>query len=567
MIALFTALPLLLQEPFTETRLSIPKEGAGLLLRDLTGDGALDLVRADAQGLALLPLGPDRRYPAGPSARLAWPAGRVGWELADLDGDGTTEVLFLTEDRGVLVHRFEAGTGFDEGQTILEQTALLPTGVSRVHFVRDVDGDGLQDLVLPGSGSHRVFRARGTDWAPPIEVAFELRSSLQAGDPERLDSSFGQQVRVPWFRIEDVDGDGSEDLVSETSERIAFHLAAPELSSEPTWTLDLEALRAELPQRTEIDFDNLLSMLDQRVTWQVSDIDGEAPDDLVVQLGSKLRIYLGGARTGPQGTPDQVLKASGNVLLTFLRPTRDDALPDLQILRAERIPVSRVIRSLLFASDLDFDIFTYGNEAGTFSRKPTRRNRITLKIPRLVDFMDESDDGFAAELEDQFDLPTLRFPRVPGSPAAGDDVLDLLDGELVVFEACAPEPSFLESLEDAEEFEPGRFVEGVFLREFDTQADGASRTLDFGDLETFDFAPSAVLRQSTQGQEPARRHPLAVEPDDVHDLLVRDLDGDGTSDAIVVGETDDTWVLQFLVSNATEEPAPASGSPQTPQGG
>ena len=35
------------------------------------------------------------------------------------------------------------------------------------------------------------------------------------------------------------------------------------------------------------------------------------------KLGSKLRVYSGGSRTGPAGVPDQVLKSSGNVLLTL----------------------------------------------------------------------------------------------------------------------------------------------------------------------------------------------------------------------------------------------------------
>lgn len=545
MIALFLALPLALQEPFVETRLLV-EEGRGLLLRDLTGDGALDLLRADADGLALFPLGADRRYPEEPAALLAWPEGRAGWEVADVDGDSVHEVL-LVDERGVVVHRVLPEGAFDEGHTTLAETAHLPAGAHRVHFVRDVDGDGRADLVLPGAGKHRIFLAREEGWAKPIEVAFELRSRLQMGDPRQVGGSFGQQVRVPWFRIEDVDGDGRPDLVSETRARIAFHLADPELSSEPTWVLDLDALRKELPKRKGIDFDNLLSLLDQRVTWQVADLDGEAPDDLVVLLGSKLRVYLGGSRTGPVGTPDQVLKSSGNVLLTFLRETGDGGLPDLQILRVERISVSRVIRSLILASDLDFDVFTYRNEGGSFSRRPTRRNRVTLEIPRLVDFMEE-EGGLVEELEEQFDLPTRRLPRDPTALAAGDDVVDLVGSEVVVFEACAPAAPFLEILEGSEEFEPGRFVEGFFLEDFDRREDGATRTLDVGDVESLDFAPAAVLRRATQGKQPTQRHDLAVELSDVQDVLVRDLDGDGTSDVIVVGEVEGGgWVVQFLV--------------------
>ncbi|MHC4377859.1 MAG: FG-GAP repeat domain-containing protein, partial [Planctomycetota bacterium] len=411
-------------EPFIESLVEVAGEGAGLLLRDLTGDGALDLLRADGEGLSLTPLAGDARFGAGPAAEFAWPTGPLGWEVADLDGDGVHELLTL-EPRGVVVRSLDDAGAFAEGRVVLPERAVLPAGVQRVHFVRDVDRDGRADVVLPAAGLHRIFLAREDGWAAPIEVAYELSSEVQAGDRDQLGGTFGQRVRVPWFRIEDVDGDGLPDLVSETEGRIAFHLAQPELSSEPTWILDLAALKEELPQRGSIDFDNLFSFLDERVTWQVADVDGQAPNDLLVVLGSKLRVYLGGSRKGPQGAPDQVLKSSGNVLLTFLRDTGRGALPDLQILRAERISIARVIRSLILPGKLDFDVYTYHNEDGTFGKRPARRNRVTIELPRLIEFMEE-EGGIADELEAQFDLPTRRLPRALSEPAAGDDVVDVL---------------------------------------------------------------------------------------------------------------------------------------------
>ena len=547
MISLLLAMPLFVQEPFVETRVELPSEGAGLLLRDLTGDGALELLRADETGLALFSLGADRRYAAEPQAFLPWPEGRLGWELADLDGDGVHELLTL-EPRGVVVRGLTGAGGFDEGRVVLPEQAVLPAGVQRVHFVRDVDVDGRPDIVLPDAGRHRIFLAGDDGWDASIEIAFDLRSRVQTGDREQPGARFGQQVRVPWFRIEDVDGDGRPDLVSETDGRVAFHLAQPELSAKPTWVLDLEALRAELPERGGIDLDNLFAFLDQRVTWQVADLDGEGAHDLLVVLGSKLRVYRGGSRTGPTGTPDQVLKSSGNVLLTFLRDTGRGGLPDLQILRAERVSIARVIRSLILPSKLDFDVFTYLNEDGTFGRRPARRNRVTIELPRILEFMKE-EGGLGEELELQLELPTRRLPRNLALPALGDDVVDVVGEEVVVYAGCAPEPDFLESLDDSEEFEPGRFIEGFFLRDFDARGDGANRTLDFGDVKSLDFAPSALLRRSAAEHEPASRFPLAFEADDDDGILVRDLDGDGQADVIVVGKVDETWVVQFLVRN------------------
>jgi hypothetical protein len=56
-----------------------------LALRDLTGDGRLDLLILDPRGLALRPLDADGRYDEHDERRIDWPSHTVGWNLADLD--------------------------------------------------------------------------------------------------------------------------------------------------------------------------------------------------------------------------------------------------------------------------------------------------------------------------------------------------------------------------------------------------------------------------------------------------------------------------------------------------
>lgn len=535
-------------ETAVETILRFPDDGSRLALRELDGDGVKDLALAGPDGIVVLRLQDDGRFDVAATEReqamLAWPAGRVGWDFADLDADGTTEVLLLLGDGTVRAHRFLEGR-FDEGEVLLKDRVFLPRGISRVRFVRDVDGDGAQDLILPGSGVHRIFFARDGGWSEPIEVSFDLEASLLMGNPSSLSSRMGQDVRVPWFRIEDVDGDGRDDLVAETADRIAFHLARPELASEPTWVLSLEDLRAELPERGDVDFDNLFSALDQRVSWRIADLDGEAANDLIVLLGAKFRIYLDGARSGPDGTPDQVLKSSGNVLWSFVRQVEGDPLLDLQLVRGERISVGRVLRSLILPSSLDFDFYTYRNEGGAFSRKPTRRNRVTLEIPRLLSFMEDA-EGFAEMFEEQLQVPAVRVPRQPGAAAEGDGVVDVEGGDLVLFLDCAPAPLLAESVVSGG-FDPEGLVETYFLNDFDERGDGAERTVDLGDLLTLDFATGAMLRLRRTGRTPVLTQPLAFEPAAIEELRATDLDGDGTSDLIAVGESEGGWVVQLLV--------------------
>lgn len=528
---------------FIETELRVPRAGVVLALRDMNGDGRVDLLWLDNQGVTVRLMGADGRYAEVSEGGLAWPAGRVAWDIMDLDGDGRSELGLLVGGKLVRVYTVNAEGRFDEGLDVLEAVSYLPAGITRMHFARDVDGDGRSDLVLPGIGKHQIFLRRGDGWADPIQVAYEADVHYRVGDPQRLDSEFGQEVHVPSFRLEDVDGDGVRDLVSETSDRVAFHLAHPELSSSPTWVLDLEQLRGELPQKGGIDLENLWSMMDQEVRWFLADLDGKEPRDLIVSLGPKLRIYLGGAATGPSGTPDQVLKSSGNVLWTFVRQVEGDPLPELQLVRAERIGIGRVLRYLILPGALHFDLFTYRNQGGTFSRRPTRRNRVTFEIPRILSFIDEK-DGLEAKIEDQFHILARRLAIDASAPAAGDDVIDLLNGALVLYEGCAPAPSFEEDLLDGD-FDLGKFMDGFLLDDLDARGDGAQRTIDLGDLETYDFAPGAVMRRAYGERKPIDRHPLPEGHD--HKLSTRDLNGDGRSDVIVVAEDDGQWIVHFLV--------------------
>ncbi|MFT5290951.1 MAG: hypothetical protein ACI8QS_003493 [Planctomycetota bacterium] len=541
---------------FVESLQRIPKEGASLALRDFSGNGVRELARIGPAGIDLFRLGTDGLFNvdngALPSTHLNWPAGRVGWDLVDLGADGSVDVLLLLESGEVRVHRLVNAdpegidaVEFDEGEKLLQDRVFLPHGVNRVRFVRDVDGDGRQDLVLPGPGSHRIFLARDGGWSTPIEVAYDLRTSLLVGEAPSLHASFGQDVRVPWFHLEDVDGDGHADLVAETDDRIAFHLDLNSLSSEPTWVLSLEDLRAELPTKDGFDFDNLFSILDDRVTWEIADLDGEAPLDLLVMLGPKLRVYLGGSRTGPLGTPDQVLKSSGNVLWSFLRQVEGDESLDLQIARSKNISVGRVLRSLILPSSLSFDLYTYRNEGGSFSRKPTRRNSLIVEVPRLLTLINDSDSIDDAVAE-QMDIQAVRLPRRAGSTGKSDGVVDIQGEEMVITLDCAPDSIPLEDLL-AEGFDPEAWAESFFLEDFDRRGDGAERVIDIGDLLDEDFSPSAILRAACEGHDPSLRIPLAFRGEQFDAFLTTDIDGDGQIDVVVVGESDDEWIVQYLL--------------------
>ncbi|QDV08305.1 hypothetical protein Poly30_38420 [Planctomycetes bacterium Poly30] len=541
---------------FTETRVSVSRRGVTLALRDLTGDGALELIRIDGSGVLVRQLRPSGVY-AETGTLFPWVDANVGWDLADLDGDGRTEMLLVTDGRSITSMTFDEAAGWSERAKLFETATYLPAGVARVPFARDIDGDDRLDLVLPGPGRFHLRMNRGLPagsgetasgastpgtlaWSPPIEVAYEPEIDYDLGDPNRLSSTFGQNIRVPWFSMSDVDGDGTQDLVSETEERVAFHLARPEIEAVPTWELDLSELKNGASV-SDVDLDDLLSVVSGFAQWRVEDLDGEFPKDLVIGSEGTFKIYLGGAATGIVKKPDQVLKASGNVLYFFVRNVTGDARPDLQVVRGERVSLARLLKYLVVPGQLDFDVFTYGNEDGLFARKPTKRTTLGLRVPRLFKLFDEFDE-IAKELEAQWDIPARRIDW--DGDGQEDDVVDEVDGQLVVYRNCAPGEQKFENLTLKSGIDG--LIERVIIQDLDRLDDGGESVIDLGELDAFAVAPGKALRDATSGAAVAARAPLWAGKDD-RQFRATDLDGDGRVDFVTVIDGEKSLQVQFLV--------------------
>ncbi len=525
------------------TLLHRPDDGGVLALREMDGDGRLDLVFLQPSGFGVRYQREDGRYPAENDTELCWPGPHLAWDLVDLDLDGRFEIVTLSGEGEVHAWRPGADRAFGEGSLLLESRSYLPHGISQMRFVRDIDGNGLADFVLPAAGVFRIHLQEpvGT-WSGGIEIEYEAEVEYQVGDPEDLDGRFGQLLRIPWFKLEDVDGDGLQDLVSRTEERVDFHLARPELSATPSWTLDLVALQGDRGKSDEIDLDDLFANIDMGVKWSLVELDGKAPRDLLIQLGGTIKTYLGGSVTGTTERPDQVLKLSGNLLHFFARDVQGDELPDLQLVRGEQISLGRVLRWLILPGSLDFELFTYQNDDGAFRRKYTRRNTVSLKIPRLLSLIEDVEE-ISDEVECQRKIPARRAD-LDGDGVA-DDVVDVQGGEVLFFSGCAPAED--ERLRSLQEGDIEVMLEKFVLDDVDAMEDGGTKTIDLGEVREWNFSPGATLRRAHEGLEPRLRTPAPADEGDFQ-LRPRDLNGDGRDDVVLwVQLPDESYLVQFLV--------------------
>jgi len=328
--------------------------------------------------------------------------------------------------------------------------------------------------------------------------------------------------------------------VAESDDAVQFYLAQPEFQSEPTWRLGLEMEgAASATDAFGIDFENLLGTLDDGLTWRVQDLDGVAPNDLVLHADGVFRVFLDGSEGNIERTPDQLLKVSGNVMHYLLRDVTGDGSPELQVIRGPKITLGQVLRRLVIPGALDFDIYSYRNTEGTFSKAPSRRSRLRLEIPGLLSLADDEE----GESESSTTAPAKRLHMTTTGEASG--IVDVVDGELRIFTDAVPD-GLPPSIEDrVVSTRPDDLLETFLLRDMDSMEDGSTRTISLEELMKIDFSSGNALRAATIGKEPVFRANLdCSEPTS---LRILDLDGDGLSDITLSGSTSHGHRMAWLV--------------------
>ncbi|MCB9746279.1 MAG: VCBS repeat-containing protein [Alphaproteobacteria bacterium] len=153
-------------------------------LRDLDGDGALDLIEASPHGV-LVSLGGAEGFSAARPIVSDMPVSLL--ELADLEGDGDLDLVFAGAE-GAMVAL--------QGEPLLFESALLDLPGGLVDLaVYDADGDGNKEILGLSAGGLTLLRGNpGPRWR---EDAGGLPSELSGASA---------------LALGDVDGDGHRDV-------------------------------------------------------------------------------------------------------------------------------------------------------------------------------------------------------------------------------------------------------------------------------------------------------------------------------------------------------------------
>lgn len=380
---------------------------------DVDGDDVADLVVATTDGkrrrLSIhARRASDAAFVPEAIAALELTPDVVAFAFADVDGDLARECV-LFNAAGAVVWRWREKDEAKRFARLFACELLWQQSTPRDLFhgqgwVRDLDGDGLEDFVVPGPSTHRVARqTRASDGTRSFAITAEIvvpeeRASGRArfSDPSRkreLSISVGDEgvsfdarrsAPTTWLALSqsvpaavaiDWDGDRDLDLVALGPQSLfAF-------AQGPAGTFPREPSSVKNP----VPVDRARS-LDVSYAARLRDLDGDQRADLVVFAGdqradaprTQVLVYRRGedGALGKNGAPHQLLALDG-----FARPVQID---DVDGDGALDLVVAALKPSLLAALasggervDLELSVFRGGPNG--FSRRADLVHKVSIE--------------------------------------------------------------------------------------------------------------------------------------------------------------------------------------------
>jgi hypothetical protein len=252
------------------TPLVLPSPGASqVAIADVNGDGLPDLVSADFNVSLFL-----QTSPGTFAAPISLYSGGANWvAVGDLNDDGAPDIA-LADNVGVklLMHTGAAsGTTYAAPVSIFTQTANQNVTGANIIAIADVNGDGLNDLIITDPGA-----AGGM--TPTVNVLLQ-EASAHGTFAAPVSYPIASQDLAQSIVVADLQGDGHLDIVIGGQQSVTVLLHDP---ANPGQFLPATVYPA--PGANEI---------------AIADINGDGKPDIVVSNGVTNPVVLGVVTTHP----------------------------------------------------------------------------------------------------------------------------------------------------------------------------------------------------------------------------------------------------------------------------
>ena len=430
-----------------------PSESENLIVADTNADGLSELITVLDGRIRIYFQSEDGFDFESGFDEIELPGQAVGWDVSSAySKSDSASIIALIDGSEVLVWHIE-GHRILDSQTIKSGLpGFLSKGINRLYFSRDINGDGNDDLIIPGAGVLNLFVSdgnKGYQEALSVQSDFRIRTNLNAS---RLERRTGQAIHIPMMELRDVNNDGFDDLVSRTDERldvfIADELGERYFPVSPSYSVSITDIEERLGEFDidSLDFSNLTGVLALTHEEILEDVSGDGIDDLLLREGGKVSLFVGSEGGMDLQNPRQVLRSGGNVLSTFLYDEDEDGLKDLWLWRVEPISVADIFVWLALSGSVSIEAFVYPNDGERFARRPTRKITVELKFPSVIRLVN-SVRNIANEAQDRDSGETTATNTANlDADREHEDLLVLVHDQLKIF------LNSIEPADDSEEF-------------------------------------------------------------------------------------------------------------------
>ncbi|MHC4600599.1 MAG: FG-GAP repeat domain-containing protein [Planctomycetota bacterium] len=354
---------------FVEHRFPVGGRVDGRIVKDVNEDGKLDLLLLEGrrvvlflQGAGGFPRWPTQVFPLDPRALIL----HVG-DRRDRKG---RELVFVAPG-GVFAYPWEEGkwaakpVAWVEGETALRRGTGAPL---LRDFFTDLDGDGLDDLIIPVPGRYVFLRqdkaGKFARWA-----ALRVDPSVRLWVPKdgRL-ANLRRVGRYPVPFVVDFDGDGRRDIVIRHARELHVFRGRPD---GPFGEIPDFVVRTGLPDQKKKLGGRL--QLGFEVPLLLGDLQEDGVPDLVACLPLKGEALAFLRKKGRDlGKPGFVFRMDGWPLGAMIKNLDGKRGPDLIIGGVGKIGIWSVLKIFLTKEVLVHAFFFLNRGDGRFPVKPDR---------------------------------------------------------------------------------------------------------------------------------------------------------------------------------------------------
>ncbi|MBL8766859.1 MAG: VCBS repeat-containing protein, partial [Planctomycetes bacterium] len=377
------------------SELAVPGVARGIDFRDVDGDGDLDalvVASLERDGIPERSVHVFLRTEPGlsrePSHTIDVPGSALFMDMADIDGDGATELL-LVDPTGLIAVEL-AADGAELARVLAVDSffrAVANPRLPRLEVARDFDRDGTVDVLLPSTTGYAYCHGQGKGrFASAVAIHADARHGVRSGE----NVFFRATARLARASAIDWEGDGVGDLVLAFEEKLMRVVLSPGgAPTAATLLLDLTRVLAQEDKDAQ-------GLVQTAATLRDVDRDGAcdllltrraARTNLLAGVNTRTLLFLASDLNGDGGAkPRQAIRTEGLSTRPIFADFDRDGADDLVLCTVKADALSKLKEQILDQADVTLLVFPFDRDERRFASEPIASESLVMPTSALLDF-------------------------------------------------------------------------------------------------------------------------------------------------------------------------------------